>query len=92
VDAEALGRMLNLEKIVVVSTEKSVLGLDSEAADKIKDLVETVVPAEEFEGYIALDGEYIVFSKKKGAFVAAIVEEGKVRWCLKKLGEVMDGS
>ncbi|WP_456330016.1 hypothetical protein [Archaeoglobus sp.] len=90
--AEEISKKLDIERLAVYSDEMSAVGMDTEFAAELKELVDMLVPAEKFQGYLAIDGEYVVFRRDGRGCILAIVEEERVRWCLKKLEEVLNGS
>ncbi|MBO8179794.1 MAG: hypothetical protein H0Z19_04835 [Archaeoglobus sp.] len=90
--AEEISKKVNIERLATSSGEISAVGMDMEFAAKLKELVDFLVPAEKFQGYLSIDGEYVVFRRDGRGCILAIVEEERVRWCLKKLEEVLNGS
>jgi len=92
VKAEEISKKLSVEKLAICSGETSAVGMDTEFAAELKELVDTLVPAEKFQGYLAIGGEYVVFRRDGKECVLAIVEEERVKWSLGKLKEVLNGS
>jgi len=91
VRAEEVSKKINVEKIAVFSDEISAVGMDSEFAAELRELVDTLVPAEKFKGYLAINDEYVVFKRDGRKYILAVVEEERVKWCLRKFEEVLNG-
>ncbi len=93
-DAEELSEKIMAEKVAVFGDKVSVSGMDIDTAAEIRDTVDVLIPAEQYDGYIVLDGECIVFRRGRKFSVIAVVEEDRTRWCLNKMREIFgnDGS
>ena len=92
VRVEEISEKLKVDKLAICSDEISTVGLEPDLAAELKELIYVLVPAESFQGYLAVDGQYVVFRRDSRKCVLAIVEEGRVRWCLRRLEEVLNGS
>lgn len=91
-NAAELSEETRAKKVAIFSDGLSVWGMDADTASGLKDLVDTLIPAEFYEGYIILDGESIVFTKNSQHLVIAVVEEDRIKWCLKKIKEYYERS
>ncbi len=89
---EDISKKMRIDKLAICSDEISAVGMEPDFAAELKELIYLLVPAENFKGYLAVDGQYVVFRKDSRMCVLAIVEEERVRWCLKRLEEVLNGS
>ena len=91
-NAKEISEKLKVDKVAVFSDDITVVGMDSDFAAKLKEMIDVLIPAERFQGYLAVDGEYVVFKGDESGCVLVILEEERVKWCLRKLGEDLDGS
>lgn len=91
VNVREISERLKVDKLAICSEDISAIGMDSDFAAELKEIVEVLVPAEKFMGYMAVDGEYVVFKRDDRFCILAIVEGERVRWCLRKLEEVLNG-
>ncbi|WP_202319921.1 hypothetical protein [Archaeoglobus neptunius] len=91
-DAKTLSGMILVKKAAVFGEKTSVLGIDPDSAKEIKEIIDVLVPAERYDGYIKINDEYVIFRKDEKMTVLAFVEEERTRWCLKRLREVLDAS
>jgi len=87
VNAAELSKKVRAEKVAIFSDGLSVWGMDTDTASELKDMVDSLIPVELYEGYILLDGEGIVFTKNSQHLIIAVVEEDRIKWCLKKIKE-----
>jgi len=90
VDAVVLSQKIKVEKAALFGDDVSVCGMDYNDASKLKELVDTLIPAECYIGYILLDEEGIVFRKGYGSMALVVVERNRIRWCLNKMEEIFD--
>ncbi len=84
-NASELSKILKTERTAVIAGKIDVEGMEEDLAVKIGDVVDVLVPAEEYEGYAVIEGEYVVFKRFGGKMAIAVVEENRVRWCLNRM-------
>ncbi len=87
-NALELSKLLRAEGVAVISENIDVEGMDRDSAQKLRELVDTLVPSEEYMGYVVVDGRHVVFKRAKGTLVVAVVEENRLRWCLNRMREL----
>ncbi len=87
-NALELSERLMAEEVAVISEGVDVKGMDRNSALELKNLVDTLVPAEEYVGYAIVNERHVVFKRAGGKIVVAVVEESRVRWCLNKMREL----
>jgi len=88
VKAEKIARSLDSEKVIVFGKDSSILGIDEELADELRSFIESIINEEEFKGYAIINGESLVFRKRKGEILIAFVDGDRIMGSLKKLGEL----
>ncbi|WP_290597453.1 MULTISPECIES: hypothetical protein [unclassified Archaeoglobus] len=87
-DAVVLSQKIKVEKAALFGNDVSVCGMDYYVASELKKLIDALIPAEYYIGYILLDGEGIVFRKDCDCLALVTVERNRIRWCLNKMKEI----
>ncbi len=87
-DAGKIAGELMAEKVAILDGNVKVVGMDQSKAVEVAQALNAIL-SDDGEGYVAFEDFSLVFVRRRGTLIFALVDRDRTMWCVRKLVEAV---